>query len=31
MEIPDELQTDYDMWRASKRKQPKIGPFHQAA
>ena len=26
-----ELQTDYDMWQALQRKQPKIEPFHRAA
>ena len=26
-----ELQTDYDMWHASLRKQPKIEPFNRAA
>ena len=26
-----ELQTDYDLWRASRKKQPKIEPFHRAA
>ena len=26
-----ELQTDFDMWRASQRKQPKIEPFSRAA
>jgi addiction module HigA family antidote len=26
-----ELQTDYDMWQASRKKQPKIEPFHRAA
>jgi len=26
-----ELQTDYDMWRASQKKQPKIDPFNRAA
>jgi addiction module HigA family antidote len=26
-----ELQTDYDMWRASRKRQPKIEPFNRAA
>lgn len=26
-----ELQTDYDFWRASKMKRPKIWPFNRAA
>jgi addiction module HigA family antidote len=26
-----ELQTDYDLWQASQRKQPKIQPIHRAA
>ena len=26
-----ELQTDYDMWRASRKKLPKIEPFNKAA
>ena len=26
-----ELQTDYDLWRASRKKQPKIEPFHRAS
>ncbi len=26
-----ELQTDYNMWRASRKKQPKIEPFSRAA
>lgn len=26
-----ELQTDYDMWQASRKKQPKIEPFNRAA
>jgi addiction module HigA family antidote len=26
-----ELQTDYDMWRASRKKLPKIEPFNRAA
>jgi antitoxin HigA-1 len=30
-EIWYELQTDYDMWRASQKKQPKIEPFRHAA
>jgi addiction module HigA family antidote len=30
-EILYELQTDYDMWLASKRKQPKIEPLNRAA
>jgi addiction module HigA family antidote len=30
-EIWYELQTDYDMWQASQRKQPKIEPFNWAA
>jgi addiction module HigA family antidote len=30
-EIWYELQTDFDMWQASQRKQPKIEPFHRAA
>jgi plasmid maintenance system antidote protein VapI len=30
-EIWYELQTDFDMWQASQRKQPKIEPFSRAA
>jgi len=30
-EIWYELQTDYDLWQASRRKQPKIAPFSRAA
>ncbi|MGD0293455.1 MAG: HigA family addiction module antitoxin [Terracidiphilus sp.] len=30
-EIWYELQTDYDMWQASQKKQPKIEPFSRAA
>ena len=30
-EIWYELQTDYDMWQASQKKQPKIEPFNWAA
>ena len=30
-EIWYELQTDYDMWQASRKKQPKIEPFNRAA
>ena len=26
-----ELQTDYDIWRASRKKQPKIEPFNRTA
>jgi len=26
-----ELQTDFDMWQASKKKRPKIAPFRRAA
>ena len=26
-----ELQTDYDMWQASQKKQPRIEPFTRAA
>ena len=26
-----ELQADYDMWQASRKKQPKIEPFKRAA
>jgi antitoxin HigA-1 len=25
------LQMDYDLWQASKKKRPKIQPFHKAA
>jgi antitoxin HigA-1 len=25
------LQMDYDLWHASKKKRPKIGPFNRAA
>ena len=30
-EIWSELQTDYDLWQASRKKQPKIVPFIRAA
>jgi plasmid maintenance system antidote protein VapI len=30
-EIWHELQTDYDLWQASQKKQPKIEPFNRAA
>jgi plasmid maintenance system antidote protein VapI len=30
-EIWYELQTDYDLWQASQKKQPKIEPFRHAA
>jgi len=26
-----ELQTDFDLWQASKQKRPKIAPFNRAA
>jgi addiction module HigA family antidote len=30
-EIWYELQTDYDLWQASQKPQPKIEPFNRAA